>query len=190
MFLHDDDWDEGPSHTPTPEEEAAAKARYEARKAECLSFAEKNPLQERKFRVEQLVANVPGRTSDVNRKAREEWVCWARRRHPEWGNNPTPPHRLDPKWVETWPGGTATAWRAVDLETGIKSTLDATTINTPFGVTIADAKKAGFRVVETREVAFKERYDWSSYDFSGPVRKKPLDFLVRDVAIAAMQGRV
>jgi len=189
MYLHDDDWDEGPSHVPTPEEEAASKERYEARKAACLAFAAENPLSERKFRVERLVAHVPGRTSDVNRQAREEWVRWARRRHPEWGDNPRTPHRLDPKWVETWPGGTATAWRAVDLETGVKSTLDATTIDAPFGITIADAKKAGLKVVETREVTFMERYDWYS-DFSGPVRKKPLDFLVGDVAIAAMQGRV
>jgi len=44
MYLHDDDWDEGPSHVPTPEEEAAAKERYEARKAACLAFAAENPL--------------------------------------------------------------------------------------------------------------------------------------------------
>lgn len=189
MFLHDDDWDEGPGWSQTPEEKAALKAKYEARKAACLAFAAENPLSERKFRVERLVAHIPGRKEDVNRQAREEWVRWARRRHPEWGNNPRTPRRLDPKWVETWAGCDATAWVAIDLETGVRSPIDARVMHTPCRATSADAKEAGFKVVETREVVFTERYAWF-HDFSGPVAKEPLDQLALSVAIAAMQGRV
>ena len=38
-------------------------------------------------------------TVDANREERERWVAWAKRRHPEWGENPKTPRRLAPRWV-------------------------------------------------------------------------------------------
>jgi len=35
---------------------------------------------------------------DANKEERDEWVDWARRRHPEWGKNPHTPRRLAPRW--------------------------------------------------------------------------------------------
>ena len=34
---------------------------------------------------------------DSNLEEREDWLRWAKRRHPEWGTNPKPPRRLAPR---------------------------------------------------------------------------------------------
>lgn len=119
-IVPDDDWAISPS-SPLTAAEAVSKDEGErvslamGNWAEALGAPEAvAPALELRLLVQE---ETPDRYEDSNARERERWIEWAKRAHPEWGENPKPPRRLAPNMKLACVGERGWATLVVVLET-------------------------------------------------------------------------
>ena len=123
IVIQDDDWAVNPP-IPVTAEDAVREDEGERVSLAMDAWAEAlgapktvAPALELRLLVQE---ETPDQFEDTNARERERWIEWAKRAHPEWGENPKPPRRLAPsmRLVRAGERGWATLVVVMDNTTG------------------------------------------------------------------------